>query len=694
MAERRRPPTIYAHSPMFWATELGTLASMSSTEWGELGVTGSIGLPTGTVTLLLADVEGSTRLWQNHSDEMTEAVAALDRTLAEVTAKHNGVRPVEQGEGDSFVIAFACASDAVACALDLQRAALGPIRLRIGLHTGEIRLRDEGNYIGPTINRTARLRDLAHGGQTVLTAITEELVLDSLPDDAWTVDLGSHSLRDLPRPERVMQLCHRELTNQFPPLRSQNDVVAQHLPVQLTSFVGRSRQLAEVRRLVVENRLVTLTGAGGIGKTRLAVQFAATAAGEFDGGAMYVDLAPIIDPDLVPLAVARALGLPDQPGRSTMDTIIRAVGARQMLMVLDNCEHLLDPSANLITAMTSSCPGLTILTTSREPIGVAGEWTWRVPSLSLADEAVELFADRARLATRDFHVTADNLAVVTEICQRLDGMPLAIELAAARVRALSLDELKDSLHDRFRLLTGGSRTAVRRQQTLRASVDWSHALLSEPESVLFRRLATFAGGFDLRAVQMVTGSGNAERYQVLDQLSLLVDKSLVVAESDRGHTRYRLLETVRQYAAEKLTESGEAADIRTRHRGHYAALATELDNPSAGRHEQLLEQAVTDIDNLRTAFAWSRDCGDIEAAMHLASALLPLWLARGRVVEGLSWFERLLDDRAANEADVAPAVHARALADRRYWTHGASHPIGGTKPNGRWSSRTKSVTRL
>ena len=679
---------------MFWATELGTLASMSSTEWGELGVTGSIGLPTGTVTLLLADVEGSTRLWQNHSDEMTEAVAALDRTLAEVTAKPNGVRPVEQGEGDSFVIAFACASDAVACALDLQRAALGPIRLRIGLHTGEIRLRDEGNYIGPTINRTARLRDLAHGGQTVLTAITEELVLDSLPDDAWTVDLGSHSLRDLPRPERVMQLCHRELTNQFPPLRSQNDVVAQHLPVQLTSFVGRSRQLAEVRRLVVENRLVTLTGAGGIGKTRLAVQFAATAAGEFDGGARYVDLAPIIDPDLVPLAVARALGLPDQPGRSTMDTIIRAVGARQMLMVLDNCEHLLDPSANLITAMTSSCPGLTILTTSREPIGVAGEWTWRVPSLSLADEAVELFADRARLATRDFHVTADNLAVVTEICQRLDGMPLAIELAAARVRALSLDELKDSLHDRFRLLTGGSRTAVRRQQTLRASVDWSHALLSEPESVLFRRLATFAGGFDLRAVQMVTGSGNAERYQVLDQLSLLVDKSLVVAESDRGHTRYRLLETVRQYAAEKLTESGEAADIRTRHRGHYAALATELDNPSAGRHEQLLEQAVTDIDNLRTAFAWSRDCGDIEAAMHLASALLPLWLARGRVVEGLSWFERLLDDRAANEADVAPAVHARALADRRYWTHGASHPIGGTKPNGRWSSRAKSVTRL
>jgi predicted ATPase len=289
-----------------------------------------------------------------------------------------------------------------------------------------------------------------------------------------------------------------------------------------------------------------------------------------------------------------------------------------------------------------------------------------VPSLSLADEAVDLFADRARLASPDFRVAADNLAVVTEICRRLDGVPLAIELAAARVRALSLHEINDSLHDRFRLLTGGSRTAVRRQQTLRASVDWSHALLSEPEPerVLFRRLAAFIGGFDLNAAQMVTGSSDVERYQVLDQLSLLVDKSLVVAESAQGHTRYRLLETVRQYAAEKLGESDEAESIRARHCGYYTSMAAELDNPPGGRHEKLLEHAESNIDNCRAAFAWSREYGDTEAAMQLASSLLPLWLARGRIIEGLSWFETLLVDRRAGDTDIAPAVHARALADK------------------------------
>jgi predicted ATPase/class 3 adenylate cyclase/DNA-binding CsgD family transcriptional regulator len=634
---------------------------MTQTEWSDLGVSD---LPTGTVTLLLADVEGSTRLWQTRPDEMTSAVAALDHTLTELTAAHNGVRPVEQGEGDSFVIAFARASDAMACAVDLQRAPLAPIRLRIGLHTGEVQLRDEGNYIGPTINRTARLRDVAHGGQTVLTATTQDVVLDHLPDGVWLVDLGTFPLRDLPRPERVVQLCHPDLCNEFPPLRTQTAVEAQHLPVQLTSFVGRSGQIADVRELLADNRLVTLTGAGGVGKTRLALQIASTIAGEFDDGARYVDLAPITDPDLVPVAVARALGLPDQPGRSTMDTIVRSIGEQRMLVVLDNCEHLLDASAELVTASAGACAGLTLLTTSREPIGVAGESTWRVPSLSLENEAVELFADRARLARPDFRVTADNLNVVTEICRRLDGMPLAIELAAARVRALSLPEINDSLHDRFRLLTGGSRTAVRRQQTLRASVDWSHALLSEPERVLFRRLAAFVGGFDLSAAQMVTGSSDVERYQVLDQLSLLVDKSLVVAESAHGQTRYRLLETVRQYAAEKLGESDEAVSIRARHRGYYTSQAAELDNPPAGRHEKLLEQVELNIDNCRAAFAWSREYGDTEASMQLASSLLPLWLARGRIIEGLSWFESLLADQGSGDTQVAPAVHARALADK------------------------------
>ena len=329
------------------------LASMSATEWSDVGVSE---LPTGTVTLLLADVEGSTRLWETQPEEMTAAVARLDQALSDAIAAHDGVRPVEQGEGDSFVVAFARASDAVACALDLQRAPLAPIRLRIGLHTGEVRLRDEGNYIGPTINRTARLRDLAHGGQTVLSGTTEDLVVDQLPADAWLTDLGTHPLRDLPRPERVVQLCHPDLRNDFPPLRTANTVAAHNLPAQLTSFVGRQTEIDELRELLAGNRLVTLTGAGGVGKTRLAVQVAAEMAGEFGDGVWYVDLAPITAAEVVPVTVARALGLPDQPGRSTMDTLLRFVRDRDLLVVLDNCEHLLDACAELLAALLGAAP--------------------------------------------------------------------------------------------------------------------------------------------------------------------------------------------------------------------------------------------------------------------------------------------------------------------------------------------------
>ena len=482
-------------------------------DWSQLDVSGL--LPTGTVTLLLADVEGSTQLWETQPDEMTAAFARLDDARSDLIAAHGGMRPVEQGEGDSFVVAFARASDAVSCALELQRAPLAPIRLRIGIHTGEVQLRDEGNYIGPTINRTARLRDLGHGGQILLSGTTDALVVDMLPPDAWLTDLGAHELRGVPRPERVVQMCHPDLCNEFPPLRTLNNVAVHHLPMALTSFVGRDAELTQVHELLSENRLVTLTGAGGAGKTRLAIEIAGQLSGEFDRfpeGVRYVDLAPITNPELVPVTVARALGLPDQPGRSTMDTLTRFVADRQMLVVLDNCEHLLDASAALVNALLATAAGLTLLTTSREPIGVPGEVSWRVPSLSLADEAIELFADRARHARPAFAVGDDNVAVVGEICARLDGLPLAIELAAARVRALSLTEILDSLHDRFRLLTGGARTAVRRQQTLRASVDWSHALLTEPERVLFRGLAAFLGGFDFAAAQTVASGGEVERY--------------------------------------------------------------------------------------------------------------------------------------------------------------------------------------
>jgi predicted ATPase/class 3 adenylate cyclase/DNA-binding CsgD family transcriptional regulator len=637
------------------------LVSMSATEWSELAVSG---LPTGTVTLLLADVEGSTRLWESQPEEMSAAIARLDATLADLIAAHDGVRPVEQGEGDSFVLAFSRASDAVACALALQRAPLAPIRLRIGLNTGEIQLRDEGNYIGPTINRTARLRDLGHGGQTLLSGATESMVVDRLPDDAWLNDLGSHPLRDLPRPERIVQLCHPDIRNEFAPLRVAKAAGVQRFPAQLTSFVGRAAQIDEVRRVLSGNRLVTLTGAGGAGKTRLAIQIAGIIAGEFRDGAWYVDLAPITNPDVVSAVLARALGLLDQPGGSAMDAIVRFVGDRQMLVVLDNCEHLLDLTAELAVDLLENCPALTLLTTSREPIGIAGEVTLRVPSLAIADEAIELFADRARLVRADFKVTDDNVASVTEICRRLDGMPLAIELAAARVRALSLQEIVDSLHDRFRLLTGGSRTTVRRQQTLRASVDWSHALLTEPERIMFRRLAAFQGGFDLEAAQAISGDGDVERYQVLDLLTLLVDKSLVVAEDSGGRTRYRLLETVRQYAQEKLAESEQADAVRTHHRDHYLALAVAVDAPAEAGHEARLDQADIEINNMRAAFAWSRECRDTDLALQLACSLYPLWLARGRNREGFAWLDAVLDDRSESKCAIAPAVYARALADK------------------------------
>jgi predicted ATPase/class 3 adenylate cyclase/DNA-binding CsgD family transcriptional regulator len=644
-------------------TETDPRADMPPVNGSELGV-GE--LPTGTVTLLLADVEGSTRLWETQPEEMTAAVARLDRTLADLLAAHGGVRPVEQGEGDSFVVAFARATEAAACALELQRAPLAPIRLRIGVHTGEVLLRDEGNYVGPTINRTARLRDLAHGGQTVLSGTTEDLVVDALPADAWLTDLGRHELRGVARPERVVQLCHPDIRNDFPPLRASRPSkfsAAEHLPVQLTSFVGRGAEIDDVRHILAADRLVTLTGAGGVGKTRLAIQVAGQMAADFGDGVWYVDLAPIADPGLVPVAMAGALGLGDQPGRSTIDPLIRFVGERRMLVLLDNCEHLLDAIAALTTSLLSACPGLSLLATSREPIGVAGEATWRVPSLSLDDEAIELFVDRARRARSEFNMTDDDIHAVKEICRRLDGMPLAIELAAARVRALSLNEIVGSLHDRFRLLTGGGRTAVRRQQTLRASVDWSHALLTEPERVLFRRLAVFLGGFDFAAARAVAGGTDVERYQVLDQLTLLVDKSLVVADDTGGRTRYRLLETVRQYALEKLGESGEADTVRARHRDYYTAMATLLDAPAATGHQGRVEQAETEIDNLRAAFAWSRENFDIELALQIASSLQPLWLTRGRLREGLSWIDAALADLDTVDREVAPTILARQLAD-------------------------------
>ena len=460
----------------------------------------------------------------------------------------------------------------------------------------------------------------------------------------------------------MTQLCHPDLRNEFPPLRVRKALTHHNLPAQLTSFVGRVAQMAEIRALLADNRLVTLTGAGGAGKTRLAIQIAAGVASEYRDGVCYVDLAPVTHAVVVPVAVARALGLPDQPGRSTMETLARFVGDRQMLIVLDNCEHLLDASAALAAELLAACPGLPMLATSRESTGVPGEVTWQVPSLSLADEAIELFADRARRVRPNSPSPTDNAATVTEICRRLDGMPLAIELAAARVRALSLDEIVGSLQDRFRLLTGGARTAVRRQQTLRASVDWSHALLTEPERVLFRRLAVFLGGFDLDAAQAVAGDAEVERYQILDQLALLVDKSLVAAENTSGRTRYRLLETVRQYAQEKLGESGEAEAVRARHRDHY----------TRWRRCSTRRPGVT----IRSGRASGRGDGQSPKRIRLehrnrrhrtrvgAGVVIAAVVAVPRPHPGGAGVVRCRLADGKSTSTMAPAVRARALADK------------------------------
>ena len=507
-------------------------------------------LPVGIVTLLLADIEGSTRLWESRAPEMTSAIADFNQLVSDTIGRRRGVRPVEQGEGDSFVAAFSRPSDAVACALELQLALSernGPIRIRIGLHAGEVQLRDEGNYVGRTIARCARLRDLAHGGQTVLSQSTADLVADGLPDGTWLTDLGSHRLKDLARPEHVWQLGHPGLQATFAALRSL-DAHPHNLPVQRTSFIGRTAELKDLRHMLAESNLVTIFGSGGCGKTRLAQQVAADRLDAHPDGVWLVELAPIADAALVPATVAAALSVKEESFRPLTETVVAHLSAKSALLLLDNCEHVLAAAADMAEAVLRSCPGVTILATSRERLGVEGESAWRVPNLPVPEEttpasveslatydAVQLFVDRAVRSRPNFVVTNDNAAAVAQICQRLDGIPLAIELAAARVRVLTAEQICEGLSDRFRLLTGGARTLVPRQQTLEASVAWSFDLLSDAERSVLRRLSVFAGGFTLDGAEAVVVGDDIERSTVLDLLTSLADKSLVLmAEEGRG----------------------------------------------------------------------------------------------------------------------------------------------------------------
>lgn len=613
-------------------------------------------LPQGTVTLLLADIEGSTKAWETEPEQMREAIAHHDRVVADTLGRHAGVRPRDQGEGDAFLAAFSRATDALACALEIQRGlAGGSLRLRIGLHTGEIQLRDDSNYVGQTINRAARIRNAAHGGQTVLSQATCDLVRGSAFDGVTFRDLGDHRFKDLLEPVRIWQLCHVDLVDRFAPLRSL-DPVPNKLPVQLTSFVGRGTELAQLARAIEDQRLVSLIGAGGCGKTRLAVRVAAELADLHPDGTWWVELAPVTDPDLVPYAVARALGLHEEAGRSLLDTLGAQLCHRKELVVLDNCEHVLDACAQLVVHLLQVAPELRILTTSREPLAIPGEVPWRVPSLD-DEAATRLFVERAAQLRGGFAPDAATLEVVRGICRRLDGIPLAIELAAARTRMMSPASIAAALDDRFRLLTGGGRGVMPRQQTLETSVAWSYDLLDETERRLLRRLSVFAGGFTLEAAESVSSGELIDQRAVLDLLGRLIDKSLVQTDSAETGDRYRLLETIRLFARDRLAESGESMTTRDRHRVFFAAL-TESAEPELALADgpMWLARLEADHDNLRAALEWSDTTGERELLLRMVGALTLFFELRGHLGEGGRWFARALADEGE-----ASAIQARAL---------------------------------
>jgi predicted ATPase/class 3 adenylate cyclase/DNA-binding CsgD family transcriptional regulator len=596
-------------------------------------------IPQGTVTLLLADIEGSTRLWEQRASEMTEAIARFDVAVNRAVAAHGGVRPVEQGEGDSFVAAFTRASDAVACALGLQLefGTVGwPFRVRMALHTGEVQLRDDSNYVGATIARCARLRALAHGGQVVVSQAVRDIAGDQLPDGASLDDLGTHELRDLAQPERVFLLRHPDLVENLAPLRSAA-TADNNLPVELTSFVGRADDIKAVTELVRQNRIVTLLGTGGCGKTRLSLQVAAELLPEFPDGVWFVELAPVSDGDLVATAAADALGVVAAPGSPVLQSVVDRLAAAHALVVLDNCEHVLTAAAELVAAVLRASRRVTVLASTREPLGVPGELTYSVPSLQ-PDEAIELFAERATLARRDFVLDEPTSAIVSDICQRLDGIPLAVELAAARVRAMSLEQISAGLADRFRLLTTGARTLTPRQQTLRASVDWSYDLLNDAERVALQCLAYFAAGFTFDAVHVMLGD-DEQGPDAVDLLTSLVDKSLVIHAAGR----YHMLETIRQYGQERLNASGELAVVARRHRDYCLQLLRKAAAEEEGPEQEAWSRRIRDeLDNVRVALSDAKDAGDGVELLELTCLTGNHWTIAGRSDEHRAWLQQAL----------------------------------------------------
>jgi predicted ATPase/class 3 adenylate cyclase len=596
-------------------------------------------------TYLFTDIEGSTRLWETEPDKMRPALARHDAIVRTCVEGNRGT--VVKMSGDGVHAVFADPLDAVRATLELQRTLveLEPtervaLQVRCGMHAGVDERRDN-DFFGSGVNRAARIMSVAHGGQVLLSQAVAALVGDRLPDGISLRDLGSVRLRDLANPERVYQVVHPQLRQDFPALRSL-EARPNNLPQQVSSFVGRERELAEAKKHLSETRLLTLLGIGGLGKTRLSLQVAAEVLDDYPDGVWFVDLAPMTDERLVPQAVASVLGVKEEAGRPVLEALVKYVSDRKLLLILDNCEHLLRACAKLSVQLLQSGPHLKILASSREHLHVKGEATYPVPPLSVPDpnakitlealtqfEAVRLFVERARAKQPGFQVTPTNAKTVADICQRLDGIPLAIELASAHVRALSVEEIAARLSDRFGLLTRGDRTALPRQQTLRASIDWSYDLLTDHERALLRCLSVFAGGWTLEAAEAIGTDRDVEKTDVLDLLTNLVDKSLVTLEAEDG--RYRLLETVRQYAQQRLDESGNRNQACARHLMFYLTFAEKarpkLFGPDQGKW---LKRLDLERENLLSAHVW---CNSAEAGaklgLKLVNFVMPYWFNRG-----------------------------------------------------------------
>ena len=631
-------------------------------------------LPTGTVTFLLTDVEGSTQKWENAPDAMRRALIRHDALAAQTAALHGGKVLKERGEGDSLFIVFDSPASALAAACALQLAFFEelwpeetPLRVRMALHLGNADQRD-GDYYGPVVNRCARLRSIGQGGQILLSEAIQQAAANALPEQTFLDDLGLQKLKDLGS-EHVWMLCH--------PALPENRLLKpqyHNLPVQLTTFIGRERELGEVKRALETSRLLTLAGSGGCGKTRLALQVAADRPEIEQEGVWLIELAPLTDAARVADTVASVLKVREESGRSLLQTLADALASRSLLLILDNCEHLLAAVAQLADTLLRSCPNVRIMASSREGLGIAGEKIYRLPSLALPEankflmphvlenyDSVRLFVDRAVAVAPAFAITHANAPAVAQVCRRLDGIPLAIELAAARIRVMPIEQIATRLHDRFRLLTGGSRTALPRQQTLRALIDWSYDLLTPSEKTLLRRLSVFSGGWTLEAAEEICSSDTEgtdgedegadsiqnpkskiqnspaiETYEILDLLSLLLDKSLVIYEENEGSPRYRLLETVRQYSADRLQEEGEREIFRERQARYFMAFAEEAAGHLTGPEQAgWLGRLEVEHDNLRAAQETFRERSDAsESGLRIVAALWRFWMIRGHLGEG------------------------------------------------------------